>query len=73
MEAKILKRDRSVLPGTVRASFGIYNTTDDVDILCEAVGAIARGEYRKDYTLNAERGEYCRLDMTEDFKQYFDF
>jgi len=73
MEAKILRRDRSVLPGTVRASFGIYNTIDDVDILCEAVGAIARGEYRKDYKLNAERGEYYRLDMSEDFKQHFDF
>ena len=73
MEVRILNRDRSVLPGTVRASFGIYNTIQDVDILCEAVGAIAHGEYRKDYQLNVERGEYYRADMREDFRTYFDF
>lgn len=73
MERKILNRDRSVLPGTVRASFGIYNTIEDVETLCEAVGAIARGEYRKDYVLNVERGEYHRLDMHDRFNEYFDF
>jgi selenocysteine lyase/cysteine desulfurase len=73
MEKRILNRDRSVLPGTVRASFGIYNTREDVDTLCEAVAAIARGEYRKDYQLNVERGEYYRDDVKETFTEYFDF
>jgi cysteine desulfurase / selenocysteine lyase len=73
MEQKILNRDRSVLPGTVRVSFGIYNTIEDADTLCEAIGAIARGAFRKDYVLNAERGEYSRPDMGESYRPYFDF
>ena len=71
MEDRILHRDRSVLPGTVRASFGIYNTHEDVDILCEALAAIGAGKYRKGYILNKERGEYLREDLDEEFSRYF--
>jgi cysteine desulfurase/selenocysteine lyase len=71
MEDRILHRDRSVLPGTVRASFGIYNTREDVDILCEALKAICSGRYGKGYVLNKERGEYLRDDLDEEFSRYF--
>lgn len=73
MEERILRRDRSELPGTVRASFGIYNTKDEIDILCEAVGAIAGGLYRDGYKLNKERGEYFREDVTEEFEKFLKF
>ena len=71
MEDRILARDRSTLPGFVRASFGIYNTPDEVDVLCDAVAAIAGGRYRSGYLLNKERGEYYRTDTDEDFSSYF--
>lgn len=58
MERRILARDRSVLPGAVRMSFGIYNTMDEVDTVCDAVAVVARGAYRPDYVLDRERGEY---------------
>jgi len=71
MEQRILARDRSTLPGFVRASFGIYNTTSEVDVLCEALSAIAKGNYRNGYVLNKERGEYYRTDTADDFEKYF--
>ncbi len=71
MEEEILRRDRSHLPGTVRASFGIYNTREEVDQLCEAVRAIASGSYRPGYKIDKERGEYYRDDVEEQFARYF--
>jgi cysteine desulfurase / selenocysteine lyase len=71
MEAEILRRDRTHLPGTVRISFGMYNTTDEIDILCDALRAIATGKYQDGYHLNKERGEYYRDDIDERFDHYF--
>jgi cysteine desulfurase/selenocysteine lyase len=73
MEQEILGRDRSSLPGTVRVSFGIYNTEQEVDILCEAVRAIAAGKHRDGYRIDKERGEYQRRDVGEDFTAVFSF
>lgn len=71
METRILARDRSTLPGFVRASFGMYNTKEEVDVLCEALSAIAMGNYRPGYVLNKERGEYYREDIGDEFEKYF--
>lgn len=71
MEIEIIGRDRSHLPGTVRISFGIYNTREEIDILCEALQAIAQGNYLSGYRLNKERGEYYRTDVPQDYESYF--
>lgn len=71
LEAQILARDRSEIPGTVRASFGIYNTTDEVDALVELIRKIARGEYVGKYSVNKEKGEYFPAEFAFDFDQYF--
>jgi cysteine desulfurase / selenocysteine lyase len=71
MEEEILHRDRSHLPGTVRASFGIYNTKEEIDKLCAALRAIASGRRLDGYQLNKERGEYFRRDSEEQFEEYF--
>ena len=73
MEQQILARDRSTLPGTVRISFGIYNTKEEIDYFCEALKAIAQSKYRAGYTLDKERGEYCRNDFKEEFNRFFGF
>jgi cysteine desulfurase / selenocysteine lyase len=70
MEKRILNRDRSIVPGAVRVSFGVYNTKEDVDVLCEALAAVAAGRFLDGYELNKERGEYYRKDMFEDFGKY---
>lgn len=71
MEREILARDRSRLPGTVRASFGIYNTREEVDRLIAALSDIAGGKIRGDYVLNAEKGEYAPRGYAPDFSKYF--
>lgn len=68
LEYQILHRDRSVIPGTVRASFGLYNTRGEIDVLADALDAIARGKHQKGYVLNKERGEYTRSDVSDEFE-----
>ncbi len=67
MEERILKRDRSAIPGLVRASFGIYNTEGEIDVLAEALGAVAEGRFMDGYILDRERGEYARNNFPEGF------
>jgi selenocysteine lyase/cysteine desulfurase len=45
-------------PGMVRASFGLYNTFDEVDTLVEMLERIAHGEYRGTYESHANGAEY---------------
>ncbi len=71
MEQEILHRDRSHLPGTVRISFGLYNTTAEIDSLCDALRAIAAGKYIDGYTLDRERGEYSPDAPADRFEDFF--
>jgi cysteine desulfurase / selenocysteine lyase len=72
-EQRILNRDRSAVPGAVRASFGIYNTKGEIETLVDMVRKIAQGEYRKDYVLNVERGVYSPAGVTFDFERFYRF
>jgi selenocysteine lyase/cysteine desulfurase len=72
-EASILARDRSALPGTVRVSFGIYNTAGELDVLAEALGAVARGARAHGYVLDRQRGEYTHPAYQTDFSRSFRF
>lgn len=71
LREQILKRDRSEIPGAVRASFGLYNTRDEVDRLVMMVRKIAVGDYYKDYSLNKEKGEYTPHNFQLDFRNFF--
>ncbi|MCB2230172.1 aminotransferase class V-fold PLP-dependent enzyme [bacterium] len=71
LREQILARDRSEIPGAVRASFGLYNTTKEIDRLVAMVKKIAAGDYHKDYTLNKEKGEYTPHNFQLDFREYF--
>jgi cysteine desulfurase/selenocysteine lyase len=73
VEARILARDRSAIPGTLRASFGIYNTTEDVDALADALAIVSRRQFRPGYVLDPERGEYTHPDLPADFRGRFEF
>lgn len=72
-EASILARDRSVLPGAVRVSFGIYNTADELAVLAEALGAVASGQSEHGYLLDRQRGEYTHPAYPTDFSRSFRF
>jgi len=71
MEREILARDRTRLPGTVRASFGLYNTVAEVDRLVSALTDIAAGRYSDEYILDPEKGEYTPRGFEPDFAKYF--
>ncbi|HJW14078.1 MAG TPA: aminotransferase class V-fold PLP-dependent enzyme [Thermoanaerobaculia bacterium] len=73
VEKSILARDRRAVPGAVRASFGICSTLADVEVLGQAVEAIARGSFDRGYVLDAERGEYTHPSMPSDFSRRISF
>jgi selenocysteine lyase/cysteine desulfurase len=65
--------DKSEMPGLLRASFGLYNTRDDVDSLVEALECIARGDYKGEYVQDRATGEYSLLGWEPDFEAFFSF
>jgi len=70
----ILAGDRSEMPGMVRASFGAYNTRDDVDTLIQSLHYIIREESTIEYDLNRGSGEYWPRDLLPNpFAQFFEF
>jgi cysteine desulfurase / selenocysteine lyase len=70
---QILDNNRSEMPGLIRASFGLYNSFEDVDALVQALAAIARQEYKGIYTQDCATGEYHPEGWSPDFERYFSF
>jgi selenocysteine lyase/cysteine desulfurase len=68
---RMLANDRSDMPGLIRASFGLYNSYEDVDGLVEALAKISRGEYKGSYTQDITSGEYHPAGWQPDFERYF--
>ncbi|HYV43024.1 MAG TPA: aminotransferase class V-fold PLP-dependent enzyme [Thermoanaerobaculia bacterium] len=73
VEKSILARDRSTIPGAVRASFGLFNRISDIDALGEALEAICRHDFDPGYVLDPERGEYTHPEFSPDFASRFTF
>jgi cysteine desulfurase/selenocysteine lyase len=67
----MLDGDRSQMPGMIRASFGLYNTLEEVDALATGLQAIAAHEYWGDYIQDPASGEYHPRGWNPDFNQYF--
>ncbi len=66
----ILHQRRDLAPGMVRASFGLYNTREEVDVLVGALAAISQKQYG-DYNLDAKTGQYTPAGYEQDFSEYF--
>lgn len=71
VEEYILARDRSKIPGTMRVSFGMYNTKEEIDHLCDILKMIIAGQYKGKYLLDKRRGEYYPEGFTMDFPSVF--
>jgi hypothetical protein len=67
---RMLSGEKFGLPGMVRASFGIYNTVEDVDLFCEAVEAVTRGEHGE-YTRDPATGDFLPTGFSPDPAEYF--
>jgi len=57
-QQEIQGRRRQHLPGLVRASFGCYNTEEEVDWLADMLERIARGEYEGKYVQDPVSGAF---------------
>ena len=65
------RRDRSELPGTIRVSFGIYNTKEEVDQLIIMVKKIVAGDYHPFYMVDRESGSYNPRGFKFNFEESF--
>ncbi len=70
---RMLAHDKSEMPGLLRASFGLYNNTEEIDALVDALKHIAAGKYEGIYTQNKATGEYIPAGWNPNFSQYFSF
>jgi selenocysteine lyase/cysteine desulfurase len=68
---RMLAQDKSEMPGLIRASFGLYNTMEDVNALVEALARISRGEYRGEYIQDRASGEYLPQGWQPNFEKFF--
>jgi cysteine desulfurase/selenocysteine lyase len=71
VEERIIARDRSEIPGTVRISFGLYNTKKEIDHLCNMLQIIIDKKYKGKYEVNKERGEYAPIGFQIHFDVFF--
>jgi hypothetical protein len=67
----IINGDKSEMPGLVRASFGLYNTVEEVDKFVDALKAIAAGDYKGEYIQDKASGEYHPKGWSPKFEEYF--
>ncbi len=68
---EILSGDRTNLPGMVRASFGCYNNTDDIDRFIAMLERIVDGTYVGKYILDKRTGAYWPDSFVYNFDEYF--
>jgi cysteine desulfurase / selenocysteine lyase len=68
---RMLSGNKSDMPGLIRASFGLYNTVDEVDALVDALACICRGQYRGIYIQDVRSGEYRPQGWEPEFEKYF--
>jgi selenocysteine lyase/cysteine desulfurase len=71
IEQEILNGDRSRLPGAVRASFGIYNSKQEIDDFIDVLKMIAKKQWAGDYILNKHSGEYSLNGKGVLYQNYF--
>ena len=71
VRASMALGDRRQMPGMVRISFGMYNTIDEVDVLVDALGKIARGDYQGKYVQDHASGEFLASGWSPNLAEYF--
>jgi cysteine desulfurase/selenocysteine lyase len=71
LRACITSGDHGAVPGMVRVSFGIYNGTDDIDALVDALHLIAHGAMRGAYAQDRASGEFEARGWSPDPRAFF--
>jgi selenocysteine lyase/cysteine desulfurase len=70
VRTEILKHDKSDVPGLVRISFGLYNTTAEVDELILALKEIELKKYKGRYVQEIASGAYIPDGWNANFDAY---
>jgi cysteine desulfurase / selenocysteine lyase len=70
---QMINGDKSEMPGLIRASFGLYNKIEEVDVLIDALRKISQGAYKGTYIQEKGSGEYHLSGWEPNFPQYFSF
>jgi cysteine desulfurase/selenocysteine lyase len=68
----MLAHDRRGNPGLVRASFGMYNTLEEVDAFVEALDKILRGEYKGVYVQDPASGDFLPDGWEASYEDFFE-
>ncbi len=68
---RIIAGDSTQIPGLVRASFGLYNTREDIDHLIRALTCIARREYKGKYLQDPQSGDFVPEGWSVNFESFF--
>ncbi len=66
----ILHRRRDRVPGLVRVSFGMYNNETEIQVLVQALRALAAGQHAP-YIVDPDTGVYTPKDYQDRFTDYF--
>lgn len=70
---QILNEDKSLVPGLVRISLGLYNTVGDIDRLLNALRNISEGRFSKKYFFDKKTGNYIPENWKPNCHDFFDF
>lgn len=68
---QMMDGDRSNMPGMVRASFGLYNSINEIEALIDALREILRGEYQGNYIQERASGEFIPQGWNPEFERFF--
>lgn len=63
--------NKAHLPGLIRASFGCYNSVEEVDYFADALERIVRGEYTGHYVQNPASGAFWPEGYDPQTEQFF--
>jgi selenocysteine lyase/cysteine desulfurase len=68
---RMIEADKSEMPGLIRASFGLYNSRQEVDSFVDALQRISAGDYKGKYIQDKASGEYAPVDWQPNFTEFF--
>jgi cysteine desulfurase / selenocysteine lyase len=63
---EILRQNKQQMPGGIRISFGLYNTTAEIDALADALSLVSTNQYSSQYVHEEMSGEFVPL-MCEEY------
>ncbi|KPL06136.1 hypothetical protein AMJ86_09800 [bacterium SM23_57] len=71
VRSRLRKGYHTNIPGAVRVSFGLYNTSEEVTKLTGILDRIIEGRYHSDYREDPHDGSYHPSSGKPNFQQYF--